>query len=91
MSPFEKCFHKHLRENNTVASAGFAQSEGAPEVTQFSADTYAKGDARMVPHFSSNTKSVFDGHSSSAKKKKEKKPVMIRRTAPETIFLNGTL
>ena len=90
MNLFEKYFLQHLRENNTVASVGMAQAADAPDVTQFSADTYAQDDARMMPHFS-NTKSIYDGHSTKKKKKKEKKLPMIRRAAPETIFLHGKL
>ena len=88
-SLFSRYFNKVLGENNTTASANMAQPEGAPEVTQFSADTYATGDARMMSHFTSNTKSVFDGHSTLSKKKKKKEDNIIRRTAPETIFLKG--
>ena len=44
---FSRYFQKILIEDVTTMSANMAQPLDAPTVTQFSADTYAPGDARI--------------------------------------------
>ena len=43
MKLFERYFNRALTETMSCGSVGMAQSPDAPDVTQFSADTYAPG------------------------------------------------
>ena len=63
-SKFNDYFKKVLREHMTAGSV----SMGATG-TQFSGDTYATGDARMMPHFQPNTR-LKEGKKKTGKKKK---------------------
>ena len=95
-SKFDEYFEKVLRENMTAAGAGMGATG-----TQFSGDTYAPGDARMMPHFLPNTK-LKEGRNKKKKKGKgsykrrakhqagrlyDSNIPMIRRNRPERIAI----
>ena len=80
MNLFERYFNKVLSETMSAGSVGMAQAPDAATVSQFSADTYATGDARRPKVLGA--------------KKKKKKPEevsfpTIKRSFPKTIFLKG--
>ena len=78
-------FNKRYRELLETNSAGGAGSVFGSTVTDtsthFSGDYYAPNDARKMPHMMPNKPTKKD--------KKKKKPTVITRGTPETIFLNG--
>jgi len=84
MNLFERYFNKVLNETMSSGSVGMAQSPGAPEATQFSADTYAPGDARRPKVLGAKKKRKCKKN----KLEEDSFPV-IRRPFPETVFLKG--
>ena len=86
MTLYEKYFIRALVETNSTTSANMAQPVTAPDVTVYSADTYAPDDARVPKVIGSKKKKKKkqDGVFSGA----EAVPIA-RRTMPETVFLTG--